>query len=99
MSGGLIVGSWLGGPTTLTDTYFEFSGFTAEYRLLSGTGLPATLDYFSARFGSGVYSIVAPVPLPPAGWLLGKGLIGLVGRRLRRRCAPPALRTAICSLR
>ncbi len=39
---------------------------------------------FSALQGGGVLTVVDVVPLPPAVWLLGSGLIGLVGLRCSR---------------
>jgi hypothetical protein len=85
LTGGLIVGTFIGGSGDILAGYAEFSGFAVEYRLLEGTGLPATIDAFTASFGSGEFSIVAPVPVPPGGLLLGTGLAGFIGRWLGRR--------------
>lgn len=80
---GLEVFSWEGGPRSLTDSYFEFSGFTSEFTLLTGSGLPATFDYVVPGLGSGLFSIIAPVPVPGAVWLFGSalGFMGLLRRK------------------
>lgn len=80
---GLEVFSWEGGPRSLTDSYFEFSGFTSEFTLVTGSGLPATVDYVVPGLGSGMFSIIAPVPIPPAAWLFGSAL-GLMGWMRRK---------------
>lgn len=50
-------------------------------------GSPLFSDQFTLSLGGPVSVAVAPVPLPPAGWLLGTGLIGLVGLSRRRGAA------------
>ncbi|BBO83651.1 hypothetical protein DSCO28_42170 [Desulfosarcina ovata subsp. sediminis] len=58
--------------TDATHTYYSTISFNASY------GEPA-LDLLTAQGAD-----VAPVPVPAAAWLLGSGLIGLVGLRRRK---------------
>lgn len=60
---------------TLTGTAFQPSAGT----------VPAVTSFYS--FVVGPFTPTPPVPLPPAAWLLGSGLLGLIGRARRRRTA------------
>jgi hypothetical protein len=83
LNSGLSLRSDLGGPTNFTDSWFEFSGFSAELGLASATGLPATFFQFSTIFHSARFSFIEPVPIPAAAWLFGGAIVALSG--LRRR--------------
>lgn len=85
----LIDGSWnyLASLTKNTPDFMtSFSPITAD---------GVRLNVYSANVPSGwtnvascVYSFevnAAPVPIPAAGWLLGSGIAGLIGSRIRRR--------------
>lgn len=62
---------------------FYFVGVNPNDR----TGSSTLVDTFSGQWtlaSNGTLSYVAPVPLPPAVWLLGSALVGLVGVGRRR---------------
>lgn len=74
------------------DTYIGgvSQGYTAVQNLseVSNIGfqveLPGPADDYTWGAGTGSFSVdVAPVPIPAALWLLGSGLIGLIGIRRR----------------
>jgi hypothetical protein len=61
---------------------------TAGYSTTTSSGVVAnsSFTYTAGAFSSGSSSGGAPtVPLPPAVWLLGSGLLGLVGTARRRK--------------
>lgn len=67
--------------TTLAGTYFQF----IVRQTPSDYGYASYNDYPLDVNGNQILGATAPVPLPPAAWLLGSGLVGLMGlRRLRR---------------
>ena len=60
---------------------------TASFGVL--TGNPASWTYGSRHYAVGVwaYRDISPVPVPPAIWLFGTGILGLIGFSKRRKAA------------
>jgi len=49
-------------------------------------GLKLTVEQWEGKASHfGMASIAPPVPIPAAAWLLGSGLVGLMGIRMRRK--------------
>jgi hypothetical protein len=74
------LGTFLGTSTFMTNTSLGYSAsggnnYTA-FNTFADATVTVTYDY-------------SPVPLPAAAWLLGSGVVGLVGLGRRRRTAPP----------
>lgn len=52
----------------------------------ASTGTFRVTDYYAgSAYNIGISGDVAPVPVPAAAWLLGTGLIGLIGLKRKRR--------------
>ncbi len=69
------------GSVGASKTVYNGAGSLTE--TVSGTTIPAPPGINSLAF----QSYVAPVPVPATAWLLGSGVIGLVGLSRRRRTA------------
>jgi len=67
---------------------YAFWGFTSPEEIVSiHLGLPNGETTAMSAFILGDLTIASPVPIPPAVWLFGSGLIGLVGIARRKATA------------
>jgi hypothetical protein len=66
-------------PNGYYDFYYEIDGYNPEWVAISLSGY----DYFAG--GIIDHMCVSSVPIPGAVWLLGSGLIGLIGARKKFR--------------
>jgi len=66
-------------------THPIFDGVSELYQnngsSISGVGIQVSLN------GQGLYAVVPDVPLRPAVWLVGSGLLGLIGIARRKKAA------------
>lgn len=70
-------------------TYLASNGVTYSYGFLFSTGYQLTAyqsgQFYAMAVHPGTVSYTAPVPVPATAWLLGAGLLGLVGIRRKNK--------------
>ena len=86
VSGAMVNGTWTHFETQLTDANFTEVGATFSQILQNVTALYINGDLTTSFETTALDNVrvTAPVPLPATVWLLGSGLAGLVGTRLRK---------------
>lgn len=86
LSGAMVNGNWTHFETQLTDANFTEVGATFSQILQNVTALYIDGDLTIGTETTALDNVrvTAPVPLPATVWLLGSGLAGLVGTRLRK---------------
>lgn len=69
------------------DIYDTFAGVSGNPvgTVISTTAPVGFEDFIGIAFGDFIFAAASPVPVPPAIWLFGSGLIGLIGIARRKK--------------